>query len=141
VPNYTYKASPVKSTAILWSQLVPTLVLALGSRWRSRFLVITAARSLLVHRTSACSRLPLSCQTPSFLARLPSQIPDPRPQRSLLGSSSLRHYFRQIELSCRYVDVVICLRTATGRRSCCRRVRFDSTSTCSPLITTAILEV
>jgi hypothetical protein len=81
VPNYTYKASSVKSTAILWSQLVPTLGLALGSRWRSRFLVVTVARSLLVHRASTCSRLPLSRQTPSFLARLPSQIPDPRPAR------------------------------------------------------------
>jgi hypothetical protein len=70
-PNYTYKALSVKSVAVLWSQLAPSLVLALGSRWRS----------LLVHHASACSRLPSSRRTPSSLARLTSRLLDPRPTR------------------------------------------------------------
>jgi hypothetical protein len=52
-----------------------------STQTRSCLLIVTAACSLLVHRASACSRLPLSRRTPSSPARLPSRLPDPRPAR------------------------------------------------------------
>jgi hypothetical protein len=72
----------------LWTRAPPTTGPPPQHTWfrssaqtRQRLLVVTAARSLLVHRASACSHLPSSRRTPSSPARLSSRLPDPRPAR------------------------------------------------------------